>query len=100
MLKFLETNSSNRSGTKDYKVVDSPSTVGDFIDAVLIERSNESGSIEIDCEDSSCHKVTLNYRKGSLLSNLDPSISKKKISFVMATGFLTRMDYFIIIKTS
>ena len=100
MLKFLETNSSKRDGTRDYKVVDPPSTVRDFIDAVLIKRSNESGSIEIYGEDSSCHKVTLNYRKGSLLSNLEPSISEKKISFVMATGFLTRMDYFIIIKTS
>ncbi len=89
---------SNKDGTT-YKVVfEPPCTVEMFIQLVLEERKTETGVIKVTKNDSPHQKFSCRYSKGKLCSSpLNSDILAMSITFVEATGALSRMDYCITI---
>lgn len=99
MLNFLEEQLSD--GTKHYKVIpDTPCNVKELVDAILSERPEDSGSIEINLQDSFRGKSVYRYRKGTLHSKMSHEILDRPVVLAKAAGLLKRMDYTIVITSS
>lgn len=82
------TNKYNISLSKEY-------TVGEFIDTILKERTDEWGSMEI-LSASVCSYCS--YYKGNLTNKkFAPDVLSKNIRKVVGHGGWTRMDYIIYI---
>lgn len=96
MLKFIQTHSEARDCTALYDVIlDKPYTAGEFVEKVLVTRSNEWGNFDVMGRGSDYFHPTarVKYRYGKLLETLPENLLSMQIERIKAHGGWTNMDY-------